>query len=222
VGGCIALLKPTEKLYLHIFDWPKDGKLHVPLKNKPLLATLVAKDQSLDCTAVDDGITIRVPAEAPDKIASVIALQLDRPAEVLSVRLQPAADGSLMLKAADAEIAGSAQLEEYNGVSNIGFWMDAKTTVSWDVEVPAGDYNVELCYAADPSADGNQFKVVAGNQSVVGTIRETGAWSRFTTASLDKLTVPPGTKTITVTPTKVSGPVMNLRWIKLVKAGRSK
>jgi len=32
-----------------------------------------------------------------------------------------------------------------------------------------------------------------------------------------QLTVPAGTKTITVAPTKVSGPVMNLRWVKLVK-----
>lgn len=121
-----------------------------------------------------------------------------------------------MLKAADAEINGSAQVEEYNGVSNIGFWTDAKTTVSWDVDMPGGEYDVELCYAADPSADGNQLKVVAGSQSISGVLRSTGAWSKFTTASLGKLTVPPGTKSITVTPTKVSGPVMNLRSIKLI------
>ena len=81
---------------------------------------------------------------------------------------------------------------------------------------------MELTYAADPSADGNQFKVVAGEHSVAGKIRSTGAWSKFETVSVGKLTVPPRTKTIALVPTKVSGPVMNLRSVKLVKASGAK
>ena len=219
---CICRDHELYSLYLHVFDWPKGGKLVVPLSNKTVTARFMAYTdrRELTCWTGVDGITIQVPAEAPDKTASVIELQLDGKPEPLNIHLTPAADGSLTLNAADAEIAGSAQVESYGGVSNIGFWTDAKTTVSWDVDMPGGEYNVEVCYAVDPSANGNQFKVVTGSQSISGVLRSTGAWSKFTTVSLGKLTVPPGTKTITIVPTKVSGPVMNLRWIKLTARAR--
>ena len=77
----------------------------------------------------ENGLTIQVPAEAPDKIASVIALELDGKPQPFAYRVRPAADGTLSLNAADAEIEGSAKLEERGGMPNIGFWLDPKTTV---------------------------------------------------------------------------------------------
>ncbi|MGA2256508.1 MAG: alpha-L-fucosidase, partial [Thermoguttaceae bacterium] len=209
-----------ETIYLHVFDWPKDGKLVVPLANKPLKAYLLtAKEKSLELSPGENDLTIQVPAEAPDKIASVIALELEGKPQPLAHHLRPTADGTLLLNAADAEIEGSAKLEDHGGVSNIGFWFDPETTVSWNVEVPADEYKVELHFAADPAANGNEFRVVAGNQYVSGTIHATGGWDKFTIVQLGKIKVPEGVKTITVKPTKTSGPVMNLRWIKLTKAG---
>jgi hypothetical protein len=61
--------------------------------------------------------------------------------------------------------------------------------------------------------------VIAGKGSLSGTIRATGAWDTFTTIQLGTLKVPAGVKAITVKPTKTFGPVMNLRSIKLKKAG---
>ena len=57
-----------------------------------------------------------MPAEAPDKIASVIVLELDGKPQPFAHALRPAADGTLLLNAADAEIDGSAKLEEQGGV----------------------------------------------------------------------------------------------------------
>ncbi len=100
---------------------------------------------------------------------------------------------------------------------NIGYWTDPKTTVYWNADLPAGEYNVALQFAAEAGSDGNQFNIVAGGQSISGKIKATGAWDRFTIVQLGKIKVPAGAKTITVKPTKTSGPVMNLRWIKLTK-----
>jgi alpha-L-fucosidase len=218
----LAWGRATQKgntLYLHVFDWPKDGKLQVPLANTPVKAYLLAaKDKGLEIKANQYGITILVPDEAPDKIASVVALELEGQPQPIARRLRPAADGTLVLKAADAEINGSAQIEEIGGVSNVGYWTDPQTTVSWNADLPAGDYNVELCYAAETGSDGNEFHILAGDQSLSGTIKATGSWSKFESVSLGKLTIPAGTKAIIVKPGKVGGPVMNLRWIRLAKA----
>lgn len=70
----------TEKgkiLYLHVFDWPTDGKVLVPgLKNKIKSATLLATGAKLETSLDDGGVTVTVPATAPDPISSTIVLKL--------------------------------------------------------------------------------------------------------------------------------------------------
>jgi len=79
--------KCTQKpgrLYLHVENWPADGKLVVPMKNKVLKAYLLATPaRSLDTAAGADGVSITVPSAAPDKIATVIALEIDGSAEAM-------------------------------------------------------------------------------------------------------------------------------------------
>ena len=63
----------STTLFLHVFDWPKDGKLVVPgLKNAPGQVTLLEGGQALSVKQSGNSWEITVPAEAPDKIASVI------------------------------------------------------------------------------------------------------------------------------------------------------
>ncbi len=76
--------KPAEGLvYVHVFDWPKDGKLAMPqLKQKPVKAYLLAdKDKSVLTiqTSEESGTTISLAEKAPDPISSVIVLQLEKP-----------------------------------------------------------------------------------------------------------------------------------------------
>ena len=70
-------------LYLHVFDWPADGKLLVPgLKGGVVSATLLATGDNLEASAGADGETILVPANAPDKISSTIVLKLQGSPEI--------------------------------------------------------------------------------------------------------------------------------------------
>ena len=77
-GRCTSKIGRSTILYLHVFDWPKDGKLMVPgLKNSVKSATLLASRGKLKTSAGVDGVEIEVPAEAPDKISTTIALKID-------------------------------------------------------------------------------------------------------------------------------------------------
>ena len=79
VWRCTRKVTPEgTTLYLHVFDWPKDGKFQVPgLKNKVEDAYLLAgPDKHLKTVSDDAGVTISVPQTAPDKIASVIVLKI--------------------------------------------------------------------------------------------------------------------------------------------------
>ena len=62
-------------LYLHVFDWPADGRLLVPgLKNTALNAQLLANNTKCKVENTADGVVISLPAKAPDAIASVVKL----------------------------------------------------------------------------------------------------------------------------------------------------
>jgi alpha-L-fucosidase len=72
-----------DTLYLHVFNWPADGKITVPgLKNSITSARLLATGKKLKVGVVDGAVTITVPAEAPDAISSTIVLKLKGPPEV--------------------------------------------------------------------------------------------------------------------------------------------
>ena len=69
-------------LYLHVWNWPKDGKLLVPglpgtiEKAYLLKANALGWHKHLATTHGADGVTIKVPCRAPDTIASTIVLKL--------------------------------------------------------------------------------------------------------------------------------------------------
>ncbi len=78
-----------QTLYLHVFNWPADGLLLVPLRNQVGRASLLAQPgQAISAATSPAGVLLRLPAQAPDAIATVIALPIDGPPQVIA-----AADG---------------------------------------------------------------------------------------------------------------------------------
>jgi alpha-L-fucosidase len=65
------------RLYLHVFNWPWDGKLKVPaLQKTPRRAYLLASGRDLQILPGADGCVIDVGTRIPDPIASVVVLEL--------------------------------------------------------------------------------------------------------------------------------------------------
>jgi len=78
-GRCTA--KPG-RLYLHVFDWPKDGRLEVPwlrseVKKAYLLADKKRRTLPVDRLSVDQ-LVIGVPEKAPDAINTVVVLEVEK------------------------------------------------------------------------------------------------------------------------------------------------
>ena len=70
------------KLYLHVFDWPKDGKLTVPaLEGKKVTTAFLLADPNsapLAVAAKPNAIEVTLPAQAPDAVASVVVLEVSQ------------------------------------------------------------------------------------------------------------------------------------------------
>jgi len=77
-GRCSA---KGDKLYLHVFDWPADGKLTVPLADTEIRKAYLLADKKrkqLPVASGTDEITVSLPEKAPDAIDSVVVLTLDK------------------------------------------------------------------------------------------------------------------------------------------------
>ncbi len=69
-----------DRLYLHVFNWPADGKLRVPLLSRATSATLLhSPGVKLALHPEPARLIIDVPADAPDPVSSVIVLDLAEP-----------------------------------------------------------------------------------------------------------------------------------------------
>ncbi|GAA0534293.1 alpha-L-fucosidase [Chitinophaga japonensis] len=65
-------------LYLSVFDWPANGKLTVPgVEGKVKSARLLVGNVLLKTMMGKDGLVIDLPAEAPEKIASVVKVEVE-------------------------------------------------------------------------------------------------------------------------------------------------
>ena len=83
-GRCTkkAFINGAE-LYLHVFDWPKDGKLPVPgLKNDVKQAYLMANLEKVKTDKTNDGVVVHLPPEPLDKIDTVVVLKVAGPLKV--------------------------------------------------------------------------------------------------------------------------------------------
>ncbi|MEI6075507.1 MAG: alpha-L-fucosidase [Verrucomicrobiota bacterium] len=82
-----ATTKPG-KIYLEIFQWPASGRLELPgLQSKVKKAWLLANGKKLKVTQSGAGVSLALPAGAPDKIASVLCLEIkDRVAKVAALK----------------------------------------------------------------------------------------------------------------------------------------
>ena len=108
-GRCTKKLTPRgATLYLHVFDWPSNGRLLVPgLKNQVEKAYLLTeKHHALAAQAGADGVILSVPATAPDPMSSTIVLKVKGPLEIDQPVLAQQEDGVVMLPASEARLHG--------------------------------------------------------------------------------------------------------------------
>ena len=210
-----------SRLYLHVFDWPSDGKLLVPgLASEVRKAWLLADKgrASLKVSRTDEGPVVDLPAKAPDAIDTVVVLEVPAKVEVAASAIGAAKDGSYTFPARDAEThGGTIRFESEKDC--IGFWTNAKDWVSWDFKAAApGTFRVEITYACEAGSAESTFTAAIGKQKIEGKVKETGSWTAFSTVQLGTLTLEAtGPAKLTVKATaKPNLAVMNLRSVRLV------
>jgi alpha-L-fucosidase len=190
-------------LYLHVFNWPADGKLRVAgLQNIVHKAYLLAdRNRSLTTARDGDDIVVNLPASAPDDIASVVALQLDGTPRAIPAFEKPAEDGTITLPAASAEIESSLgqrlKMENIFGHAYLTRWTRPEDVPTWKINIPkAGRYQISLRYAAQKSSGGLPFFLKAGDVLLNGKTEVTGDAQVFRQFTVGAMPLKAGEQTL--------------------------
>ena len=216
-------------LYLHVFDWPRDGRLIVPMQGEVRSARLLGSDAQLKWGASerDSGcLVIGVPTQPVDAAASVVRLELSGDVEPMPFRVYPTSDGTITLTPHDATLEGPSIRVERVGVigdvtHNIGYWLDPAATVSWPIGVGnsrEGDYRVEIELACADAAAGARVRFEACGQSIDFTVPATGGWQSYRTVDVGRVTLSAGAHSAVLRALSKPGEaVVNVRAVKLVR-----
>ncbi|VGO16222.1 hypothetical protein PDESU_04813 [Pontiella desulfatans] len=213
-------------MYLMIDEWPVGGLLEVPLLDLPETAQLLSDPEApVGFRIVDNVLRITLPASAPGAAVCVVALRFAAEPRIGNIPSRPRppvipqpADGSLALRAADAEIIGD-HLSLLGGEDPfLGCWSSVDSHPLWRVSLHrAGTYRVEVIYAVPAHREGTVAEIRIGGQSLPFAATGTGGWGEFCRAPAGVVSLEPGEEVeMRVIPACVPvGAVMNLRAVLL-------
>jgi alpha-L-fucosidase len=86
-------------LYVHVWDWPADGKILLPGLQQPARAgRMLAGAARVVASVTPAGLVVTLPGSAPDPDVSIVALEFDRPLEVSdpALPIDSGASGTLL------------------------------------------------------------------------------------------------------------------------------
>ena len=210
----------STTLFLHVFDWPKDGKLLVPgLESKVKSASLLANGTKLKFEKTPEGVIIQVPKQALDADATVIKLEIVGEPKVSKVFIKPVKDGSIELPAALADFptpvkGGTPRFQEGEAGNEIGFWDNAEAPVSWEFAgAKPGEYEVlgEISGIKDAKAI-----VEFGDQKINSSLSSTVNYNKYNIQSLGKIRIAgEGDQVLVIKPDPANWTAFNLRKVTL-------
>lgn len=164
-------------LFLHVFNWPKDGRLVVPgLSNAVESATLLATGARLTAKTSPEGVVVEVPATAPDPISSTVVVRIRGTPNIGHVPITQESDGSIRLFASEATLHGD-QIQCEGEDANIGYWTNPADWAGWSFQISQpGKFQISIEMA---SLGEGRFEMAGGGQKLSGTALKTGDYAKY-------------------------------------------
>jgi hypothetical protein len=168
IPGWGVATQKDQTVYLHVFDWPKDGKLllgglETEVKSAYLLADETKKKLNVKRLSSSD-LRIDVPALSPDGSDAVLVLELNAPVKAKPVRLLSSQNTNRFLSF-DALLHGKA-FGFGDGKTDRYFvdgWKTSTQFFTWELKtLQASKYKVLIRYLA-PEGAGGTYLVQLGD-----------------------------------------------------------
>lgn len=192
------------RLYLQVFSWPEDNKLYVPVNNEAVKCySLSGNNEVFEVEKAEEGLLVRLTGEAPDKISSVIVLDIKGSPDVPNQNITQNENGVLILKPKESNLenrgyvsTNHAKLIHDKELSYIT-WKETRTWMEWPVEIT--NENVFDIYVtiATCSAD-NKIIIEAGEQKVKFQLPDTKGLGNFEKIRIGTIKISKGISTLII------------------------
>ena len=159
--GYSSVRTTTKHLYLHVFDWPKNGELIIPglqnkIKDSYHLSDPNKKSLSVNKKGFDKIITIG--KTETNKNLSVVVVEYEGELSIVDPVITPIKNGTILLKDETAIKHGKYGMLSYRSIIK-------DETRTWDVFLEdAGTYEVQLIYKMKYKQ--KDFKIKVGDSSL--------------------------------------------------------
>jgi pimeloyl-ACP methyl ester carboxylesterase len=202
------------RIYLHILDWTGNNiRLSLPsINDRLILNAHLMNGKPVRIGQAPWGISGSVPtSDLPNDIDAIIVLETEGDAGELAAPRTVSAKPleTILLQAENAKPSGRLR---YNaGPDWIEGWTDSKDTICWRVTLPsAADYEMQLTYACPSDSAGAVLNLMAGEQAIRFTTRETtgfhGGWENYERRGIEgRLRLNAGTTDLTLSAVKKAG-----------------
>lgn len=210
----------ATELFLHIFDWPKDGQLAVDgLRSEVIGAYFLADYQhEVPVTRSARGWVVDLPDEPLDQVNTVLVLKIKGPLDVERLLPTQNSDGVLALELTDVAIHnpsyGGELILSRDSYDNriLTEWTDSRSHIDWlfDVKIP-GQFDV---YADVSVKSATRFVLTVAGESSLVTVEPTDHES-FENRLISRVVLPAGESVLTLKPSDQLWSPVQLRSIKL-------
>ena len=209
----------TTTLFLHVWDWPADGKLLLPtLQATPTSALVLATGKRASAKPSADGLVVRLPDAATDADVSIVKLTFNTPLGITQRPYSvPDADGSFTLHALDADthgsLAGNLPVEGSGNTAFLARWSHDDWRVEYQLKTPAArSWKVQAEVRATKPA---QLKLKCGKTEKVAQLSATSGDS-FQSLDLGTIALPAGETALEFVPVRGNWSSIDLRKVRLV------
>jgi alpha-L-fucosidase len=202
-------------LYLHVFTWPREGRLLLGGLRSPVKRAFLLADPGRAALPVeragDKDVLIRLPRNAPDAADTVVALEVEGEVATDPARLLSTDVPSDTLRAFDGQLRGPG-LAFGAGKTRDAYvygWSKADASVRWPVRLrERATFEMAIAYDAPAGSAGSAFVVRVGPHALAGAVQE----GTNRTAILGRVALEPGAFEIAVEATAIKGDeLMRLR-----------
>lgn len=205
-GRCTKkeLEKGNTRLYLHVFDWPEDKVLLVPVKNESIQCYALSDyDKKFDVEKTEEGLVVRLTEESTDEISSVVVLDIKGSPDVPNQNITQDETGSLTLSPEQSDLenrgylsSNHAKLIRHPDFSYIT-WKETRTWMEWPLEIAADTVFEIYMTVATTSAD-NRIIIQVREEKKEFQLPNTKGLDCFQEVRIGTIKIPGGTSTLTV------------------------
>jgi len=178
-GECTAR---GNQLFLHVFQWPSDGRLIVPGLKTKVQNARTAAGAELAIASAPEFLAITLPPNRPDALIPVVTLELAGPPA--ASREQFVLNGCRQTLETGVAKLTDCEVKPLNWMEKFGDWKHAECLTGWQGEqssatwefrtVEPGSFYLDVEYTCPAEDDYSEWRVRCGETDLTFPLIDTG------------------------------------------------